>query len=196
MVNLFDEASGKISESVKRNIGSIAQLQQEFLNQRSATACLGDRIADLVASPLFITAHVLWFVGWILVNSLAGLRMVRFDPYPFPFLALCLATEVILLTTFVLMSQKQQARQADQWAHVALQVSLLSEQETTKMLQLLQAICHQLGLKSLAHDQQLKEMIQTTPIVAIVEELGKVREADDATPLAAKIFVGDELEAA
>ena len=122
--------------------------------------------------------------------------MLRAASLGYYVLALCLATEVILLTTFVLMSQKQQARQADQWAHVALQVSLLSEQETTKMLQLLQAICHQLGLKSLAHDQQLKEMIQTTPIVAIVEELGKVREADDATPLAAKIFVGDELEAA
>jgi hypothetical protein len=48
----------------------------------------------------------------------------------------------------------------------------------------------------LAHDQQLKEMIQTTPIVAIVEELEKARDAEDGNPPAARIFVGDELHAA
>ena len=71
------------------------------------------------------------------------------------------------------MSQKRQSRQADQWAHVALQVGLLAEQETTKMLQLLQSICNHLGIKSVAHDQELKEMAQMTPILAIVQELNR-----------------------
>jgi uncharacterized membrane protein len=78
------------------------------------------------------------------------------------------------------MSQKRQSCQADQWAHVALQVGLLAEQETTKMLQLLQSICNHLGLKSVVHDQELKEMVQMTPIIAIVQELEKARENDEA----------------
>jgi uncharacterized membrane protein len=176
----FGNRGLEIPESVKRNIGSIAQLEQEFLRQRSAVSCLSDRISNLVASPCFITAHIFWFIGWILANTVNGLGIDPFDPYPFSFLALCLASEATLLTTFVLMSQKRQTCQADQWAHVALQVGLLAEQETTKMLQLLQSICNLLGLKSVAHDQELKEMVQMTPIIAIVQELEKAREKDEA----------------
>jgi hypothetical protein len=49
------------------------------------------------------------------------------------------------------------------------------------MLALLQSMCNQLGLKALARDSELKEMIQTTPIVAIVQELEKAREANEPT---------------
>jgi uncharacterized membrane protein len=186
----------KIPDSVKRNIGSIAQLEQEFLRQRSAVSCFSDRMTNLIASPIFLTAHLLWFVAWILVNTLGNLGIVHFDPYPFCLLALCLASETILLTTFVLMSQKRQTRSADQWAHVGLQIGLLAEQETTKMLQLLQSMCNQLGLKSLARDKELKEMIQTTPIVAIVQELEKAREGNEAADPETKSSQGEHLRAA
>src|ERR1700730_6408150 len=54
----FGKQGPMISETVKRNIDSIAQLEQEFLRHRSTVACLSDRIPDVVGSPLFITAHV------------------------------------------------------------------------------------------------------------------------------------------
>jgi uncharacterized membrane protein len=174
----FGKRGPMISETVKRNIHSIAQLEQEFLRHRSTVACLSDRITDVVGSPLFITAHVLWFAGWVVVNTFNVYGITHFDPYPFCFLALWLASEAALLSTFVLMSQKRQTRQADQWAHVGLQVSLLAEQETTKMLQLLQSICNQLGLKKVVQDRELKEMVKETHIVAVVQELEKAREAD------------------
>jgi uncharacterized membrane protein len=148
-----------IPKIVKRNIESIAQLEQEWLGQRSAVACLSDRVTDSAGSPLFVVAHVLWFAGWVLVNTFDVLGIPHFDPYPFGFLALCIAWEAALLSTFVLMSQKRQTRQADQRAHVALQVSLLAEQETTKMLQLLQSICNHLGLQKVVQDRELKERI-------------------------------------
>jgi uncharacterized membrane protein len=153
-------------------------------------------MTNLIASPIFLAAHVLWFVAWILLNTLGGSGIAHFDPYPFCLLALCLASETVLLTTFVLMSQKRQTRSADQWAHVGLQIGLLSEQETTKMLQLLQSMCNQLGLKALARDKELKEMIQTTPIVAIVQELEKAREGNEAADSETKSSQGEHLRAA
>jgi uncharacterized membrane protein len=193
---LRGDSCPKIPATVKRNIGSIAQLEQEFLRQRSAVSCVSDRITNLIASPLFLTAHMLWFVAWILVNTLGAFVIVPFDPYPFCLLALCVASETILLTTFVLRSQQRQTRSADQWAHVGLQVGLLAEQETTKMLQLLQSMCNQLGLKSLARDKELKEMIQTTPIVAIVQELEKAREGNEVTDPETKSSQREHLRAA
>ena len=171
--------SAPISDTVQRNIDSIAEIEQEFLRQRSTVACISDRIASVAATPFFITAHVVWLAGWILVNSFG---IVHFDPYPFCFLALCIASEAALLSMFVLMSQQRQARQADQWAHVGLQVSMISEQETTKMLQMLQSICNHLGLKKIVQDRELKEMVKETPFVAIMQELEKALEADEGTP--------------
>ena len=171
--------SKPISDTVQRNIDSIAEIEQEFLRQRSTVACISDRIASVAATPFFITGHVAWLLGWILVNSFG---IVHFDPYPFSFLALCISSEAALLSLFVLMSQQRQARQADQWAHVGLQVSMISEQETTKMLQMLQSICNHLGLKKIVQDCELKEMVKETPFVAIMQELEKVLDADEATP--------------
>ena len=168
-----------LPEPVKRNIESVAQLEQDLLRRRSAVACLGDRIAGLAGCPLFIAAHLLWFAGWIAVNTFDVFGVAPFDPYPFCFLALCIASEGALLSTFVLMSQRRQTRQADHWAHVGLQVSLLAEQETTKMLQLLQSICNHLGLQKAAHDRELTEMVKETPIAAVVQALEKTRETDE-----------------
>lgn len=174
--------SAPISDTVQRNINSIAEIEQEFLRQRSTVACISDRIASVAATPFFITAHVVWLAGWVLVNTFDCFGIVHFDPYPFCFLALCISSEAALLSMFVLMSQQRQARQADQWAHVGLQVSMISEQETTKMLQMLQSICNHLGLKKIVQDCELKEMVKETPFVAIMQELEKVLDADEATP--------------
>jgi uncharacterized membrane protein len=174
--------SPPIPERVKQNIESIAELEQEFLRQRSTVVCISDRIADVAASPFFIAGHVVWFAGWVVVNTFDCFSVVHFDPYPFSFLALCIASEAALLSMFVLMSQQRQARQADQWAHVGLQVSMLSEQETTKMLQMLQSICNHLGLKKVVQDRELTEMVKETPIVAVMQELEKALVSDEATP--------------
>lgn len=171
-----------ISETVKRNIDSIAEIEQEFLRQRSTVACISDRIANIAASPFFIMGHLVWFANWILINTFGCFGIVPFDPYPFCFLALCISSEAALLSMFVLMSQQRQARQADQWAHAGLQVSMLSEQETTKMLQMLQSICNHLGLKKVVQDRELKEMVKETPFMAIMQELEKALEPAEATP--------------
>ena len=196
MAHQFDDNSQSVPDAVKRNIGSVAQLEQEFRNQRTtAVAWLSDRVTKLVASPLYIATHAIWFFLWISINTI-NLGIVHFDPYPFSLLGLCLASEAALLTTFVLMSQKRQTHQADQWAHVALQVSLVAEQETTKMLEMLQAICQQMGLKSMANDLELNEMIQSTPLSAIAQELEKVRESEEGTAQRPRIFLEEDLQAA
>src|SRR6185295_9055425 len=131
-----------IPETVQRNIDSIAELEQEFSRQRSTVACLSDRVAAIAASPFFILGHLTWFAGWVVLNTFRLPGIEHFDPYPFGFLGLCISSEAALLSMFVLMSQQRQARQAEQWAHAGLQVGMLSEQETTKMLQMLQSISH------------------------------------------------------
>jgi uncharacterized membrane protein len=79
------------------------------------------------------------------------------------------------------MSQNRQNRQADQWAHVDLQIGLLAEQEMTKALQMLQRIQDSLGVgKEARQDPELKEMVETTHVETLVKELEKARETEPA----------------
>jgi uncharacterized membrane protein len=119
----------------------------------------------------------LFLAAWLLLNTgmIPGLSL--FDPYPFAFLSTGVGVEFILLTTFVLMNQKHQARRAEQWAHLHLQLSMLTEQEVTKNMQMLHRLCQHLRLQQPAeHHQEVKELARPTPVTALVEEIGKLWE--------------------
>jgi uncharacterized membrane protein len=158
----------------QRNIDSIVQLEQGFLRERTTLDWLSDKITTFVGSIYFVIAHVLLIAAWVLVNVAPGLV---FDVYPFQFMNLVLAIETVFLSTFVLMSQNRQTRQADRWAHIDLQISLLAEQESTKMLQMLQKICDRLGMDEVANDKELKEMIKKTHVEILAGKIDQAREA-------------------
>lgn len=170
-----------ISEALRRNIDSIAELEQEFLRQRSTVAFLSDRISRIAANPFFVMAHLAWFTSWVLINSF-DFGIAHFDPYPFSFFGLCITFEAALLSMFILMSQKRQIHQAEQWAHAGLQLGMLNEQETTKVLQLAQSIRSHLGMTKISHDSELNEMVKEMPILAIMQELERALEANHAMP--------------
>jgi uncharacterized membrane protein len=175
----FFKPRPKVSEAIKKNIQSIAELEQEFERQRTTLDIASDSITRFVGSLHFIIAHVFLFVAWLLLNSILLPEEERFDPYPFQFLGLLVGLEAIFLSTFLLMSQNRQNRQADQWAHVDLQIGLLSEQEMTKALQMLQRIHDALGVgQAASQDPELKEMVETTHVETLVKELEKAREAE------------------
>lgn len=171
-----------ISEALRRNIDSIAELEQEFDRQRTTLACLSDRISSIAASPFFFLGHIVWFVGWIVVNTCQCFGISQFDPYPFSFLGLCIAFEATLLSMFILMSQQRQTHQAEQWAHAGLQLGMLHEQETTKMLQMAHSIRFHLGMKRISEDRELQEMVKEIPILAIMQELERAFDASAVQP--------------
>jgi uncharacterized membrane protein len=101
---------------------------------------------------------------------------VPFDPFPYSFLSLIVGIEFIFLTTFVLLNQKYQIRREEQWSHLHLQLSMLTEQEVTRTVQMLSAISDKLGIKGGITDAELKEMAKPTSVTAFVGEIEKSRD--------------------
>jgi uncharacterized membrane protein len=167
-----------VTATAKRNIETTAQLEQQLLAQRSGTERWGSRIAHFFGSLRFIFAQFCFVGVWIVLNTVATTTFGPFDPYPFPFLALIVGIEFIFLTTFVLMNQKHQSQRAEQWSHLHLQLSMLTEQEVTKSLQMLHMICQELDLRKPEPDEQVSELAQDTEITALVDEIEKARESD------------------
>jgi uncharacterized membrane protein len=93
-----------------------------------------------------------------------------FDPFPYQRLSTVVLLESIFLSLFILMSQNRSNIQADQRNHLDLQINLLSEEENTKMLQMLQAICEHHKL-AIGRDPETTAMAQRTEISDVLSEL-------------------------
>ncbi len=145
--------------ATQRNIATICAMEEESLNARSVLERLGDAIAVQAGRPWFIIAHLAWFTGWMIFNAHTVVAK-PFDPYPYSLLTMIVSLEAIFLSLFLLMSQNRSNRQAEQRAHLDLQINLLSETENTKMLQMLQALCAHQGL-AVAKDPEVEELAGT-----------------------------------
>ena len=160
----------KIAEIAQDNIESIAQIEKQFVRSRTSADRLGEIITRGAGSLGFVAAHFCVITAWIAINVGAWPLRPPIDPYPFSFLGVMVSVEAVLLSTFVLMNQRRQTRQAEHWAHLNLQIGLLAEQEATKMLQMLTAVCDRLGLKT-DHDRELKEMVEKTMVNHLAQEM-------------------------
>lgn len=131
-------------ELTKANVRAIADLERAELSHRSLSDQIADTIARFCGSMTFVWVHVVGFGAWILANTLPGMK--PFDPFPFTFLTLVVSLEAIFLSTFILISQNADKQLTERRNHLDLQINLLSEQESTKMLSLLAKIAHKLDI--------------------------------------------------
>jgi len=160
----------------KRNVESMAAMEADEKLNRTFGERVGDFIVAAAGQLWFFLLHALWFCVWIALNLgfIPGLK--PFDPYPFSFLTFVVSLEAIFLSLFILISQGRETRQADQRAKLDLQINLLAENETTKLLQMMQELCkaHKLAI---ADDPELSEMTAVTSPQHLMEE---VRNASDS----------------
>jgi uncharacterized membrane protein len=153
------------------NIDAIASLERDALGRRTATERISDVITKLVGNVGFLLGQVLLICGWTLMNLhvIPGLR--AFDPFPFGVLALVVSSESVFLTIFVLISQGRMARQSERRSHLDLQVGMLSEQELTTILQMLQKLCQHMGVDVESSRQEVKSFSKTTDVHKLASEL-------------------------
>jgi uncharacterized membrane protein len=153
------------------NIDAIAKLEHDALNRRTVTERVSDVITRLVANLGFLLAQLILISGWSLVNLhlIPGLK--AFDPFPFGVLALIVSLESVFLTIFVLISQGRMARQSERRSHLDLQVGMLSEQELTTILKMLQKLCQHVGVNVDSSKQEVRSFSKTTDVHKLASEL-------------------------
>jgi uncharacterized membrane protein len=139
--------------------------------QRTLFENVADNLTRAASSTPFLLLHLAWFGVWIVWNS--GVTPLQpFDPYPYGFLTMVVSLEAIFLSIFVLMSQGRESAIAELREEVALQVNLRTEEEITKVLQLLAGLYTRLGYK-VGEDEELLQMLQPLDPQAIEQELSK-----------------------
>jgi uncharacterized membrane protein len=154
MPHAEEEATTSVA---KRNIEAISELEHRAVAQRSAAQRFSEAVVDFAGSIRFMLVQVAAIAAWIVWNLPALSPFPTFDPYPFSLLGMAASAEAIFLSLFILTGQKRLQRQADHRAHLDLQISMLSEAEATKTLEMLRALCAHFGLEQ-AKDEEMLEL--------------------------------------
>jgi uncharacterized membrane protein len=94
----------------------------------------------------------------------------------------CRILEAIFLSTFILISQNRQSRIAELRNHLDLQINLLSEQENSKILAMLEALLQYHGL--VQPDPEVASLAEATAPDMLVEQIEKTleRNQEGTTP--------------
>jgi uncharacterized membrane protein len=162
------EPSG-LASVLERNIRAL----EERRRREEAEAGRGARLAELITrftgSMLFVYLHLVVVTVWIAINLGLVPGVAKFDP-TFVIMATWASVEAIFLSTFVLISQNRSAAVAARRADLDLQISLLSEHEVTRLLQLVSAIADKLDVAE-AQDPELRELERDVAPEAVLDEL-------------------------
>lgn len=152
------------------NIDAIAKLEHDARNRRTTTERVSEAITKVVGNVGFLLAQLILISGWSLLNLhiIPGLK--AFDPFPFG-VALVVSSESVFLTIFVLISQSRMSRQSDRRSHLDLQVGMLSEQELTTILQMLQKLCQHMGVNVDSSRQEVQSFSKTTNVHTLASQL-------------------------
>jgi uncharacterized membrane protein len=120
---------------------------------------------------------VLFVTLWVLLNVFAPrFAVAPFDPAPYFWLQGLVGLGALLTTTIVLITQTRQGKLAEQRAQLELQVSLLAEQKTAKLIALLEELRRDLPEVTNRHDAEAAAMEQSTDPHAILDALKTLHE--------------------
>jgi uncharacterized membrane protein len=158
-----------LNSALRRNIEALHERRRQEAAAASAETRIAEAITRFTGSMRFVYLHLLLFGAWVLVNLGLVPGLPRFDP-SFVVLAMVASVEAIFLSTFVLISQNRMAAAADKRADLDLHISLLTEHELTRLVELVTALAERAGLPAQA-DPDLKEIQQDVAPEAVLDAL-------------------------
>ena len=124
---------------IEETIRSIARLHAEHHQNATSLQRAVDRITGLLGRPRFIGALTVVGAGWISLNLLAAALGYRpIDPPPFSGLGLAVSLVSLYLVVLILATQRREYQLAQLREQLTLELAILSEQKTAKVIQLLE----------------------------------------------------------
>jgi uncharacterized membrane protein len=162
-------AERAMARVVGRNIQALLARRHEEEQRKRLQDRIADAITGFAGSMRFVYIHLIIFGVWLAIN-LGWVPFIEpFDP-TFVILAMIASVEAIFLSTFVLISQNRMTALADKRADLDLQVSLLTEHEITRLIQLVTAMAHHMGLDE-SRNPELHELAQDVAPEKVLDEM-------------------------
>lgn len=178
-----EKEAGASIDLVNQNIETVAALYAYSERDASPHQKAIERVTAFLGRPAFVYFILFFVVVWICSNlALPHMGHASFDPPPFYWLEGIVSLSALLMTTMVLIAQNRQKRLTEQRRHLDLQVNLLTEQEVTKLITLVEELRRDMPSVKNRHDPEaeaMKEAVDPHALLGTLNHaLGETAEAN------------------
>lgn len=136
-----NDARTTLPQSVSENIGTIAEYCERNEEQVTTAQKVVEKVSLFLGSPSYFAVNVIFIVCWLAWNSLAPVfDLEQIDEPPFYWLQGFVSLNAFIISTTVLIRQNRMSKLAERNAHLDLQISLLADEKTSKLIAMLDEI--------------------------------------------------------
>lgn len=160
--------SGQIDET----IDAVAELERKALEAASLEQRAIERFTLAVGRPRTVYLVLTAVAVWVLLNAGLGLAgRPQLDPPPYYWLDGVLGLAALLMTIVILTTENRMSEVAEMRSRLNLQVSLLAERKTAKIIQLLEELRYDLPSVHNRLDPEAQALTQPADPHVVAEEL-------------------------
>ena len=183
---MSDDAAPILPPHIEETVQAIGRLQAQHDNQATAIERLMDRLTATIGRPGFLLWLGLAATGWALANLAAGAAgRAAPDPPPFAWMQGALTLSALCVTVIILTTQRRADRLAGLRSQLILELAILGEQKTAKVIGLLEESRRDNPLIADRHDPEASDMAKPADPEAVLEAIATApapeaeAEADD-----------------
>jgi uncharacterized membrane protein len=174
-----DDPRAQLPPSVNENIGTIAEFYARHHDSVTTTQAAVEKIALFLGSPSYIACNVVFILAWIAANLVApNFGWPQLDEPPFFWLQGFVSINAFIISSTVLIRQNRMSRLADHHAHLDLQVNLLTEEKSSKIIALLEELRRDLPNVSDKPDREADEMAKPADAKAVLSAIEQEQGTD------------------
>jgi uncharacterized membrane protein len=166
-----------VLQVVERNVQALLKRQEEEDAQEALFERLVFRASRVVGNVWFLGLHAMALTGWLVIQA-GWTHFPRFDP-TLQLLGVIASVECLLVTVIVLIRQNRMQRIADRRSELNLHISLLAEQEATRLIELVREIAKQVGAP-VKDDRKLAGLMEEVKPEELMDELAREKAPQGA----------------
>ena len=160
---------------IEETIQSITRLHAEHAQNATPLQRTVDRMTALLGRPQFIGVLTVIGAGWIGLNLLAAALGYRpIDPPPFPWLGGAVSLLSLYMVVLILATQRHEDQLAQHREDLSLELLILSEQKTAKVIQLLEESRRDNPLIRNRVDQEADTMAQPADPSSVLDAIKEI----------------------
>jgi uncharacterized membrane protein len=168
----MESGSNPLPRHVEETVRSISLLHVEHHNRATASDRIVDGATSLISRPGFIAVVILIIVAWSGMNlALPVLGIKPFDAPPFPWLMDGVTIAALLIAALIVTTQRRANKLADLREQMTLELGLLTEQKTAKIIALLEELRHDSPQVPDRVDHEAREMATRADPEAVREAM-------------------------
>jgi uncharacterized membrane protein len=180
---MTDDASPALPAHIEATVQAIARLRTQHENRATPVERLLERLTAAIGRPAFLMWLVLIVVVWTLGNAWAArVGYPAPDPPPFPWLQGAISFLALSVTVIILTSQRRADQLAGLREQLTLELAILGEQKTAKVIDLLEEHRRDNPLIADRDDPEASDMAKPADPEAVLDAIATSPPEPESSP--------------